>query len=116
MNEETVLNITLNALRSIYPAWRTSVKSQQELNALKEQWLIAFKENNIRTDIQINRALKKCRQDTKPFMPSVGQFIKWCKAPHASHQLFDNTKLLENNNKLSPQEVKALIKEKIKNY
>jgi len=50
------------------------------------------------------------------FMPSVGQFIKWCKAPHASHQLFDNTKLLENNNKLSPQEVKALIKEKIKNY
>ena len=85
---ETVLNIVIKSIRSIYPAWRTSVKSQAELDGLKAEWLIAFQESRISTDIQINRGLAMARKDTNPFLPSVGQFIDWCKPTHASHQEF----------------------------
>ena len=92
---EAVLNIVIKSIRSIYPAWRTSIKSQAELDGLKAEWLIAFQESKISTDIQINRGLAQCRQDTNPFLPSVGQFIEWCKKP-PEIQLFNN-KMLENN-------------------
>ena len=85
---EAVLNIVMKSIRSIYPAWRTSVKSQAELDGLKAEWLIAFQESRIATDIQIKRGLAMARKDTNPFLPSVGQFIEWCKPTHASHQEF----------------------------
>ena len=85
---EAVLNIVMKKIRSIYPAWRTTIKSQAELDGLKTEWLIAFQESRISTDIQINRGLAMARKDTNPFLPSSGQFIDWCKPTHASHQEF----------------------------
>ena len=85
---EIVLNIVIKAIRSIYPAWRTTIKTQAELDNIKKEWLTGFIDNNIKTDIQINRGLAEARKDTNPFLPSIGQFIEWCKAPHASHVEF----------------------------
>lgn len=96
---ENVLNVVINSLRAIFPAWRSSIKSQRELDELKKEWLIAFIENNIKTDIQINRGLKRARAETSPFMPSVGMFMSWCKPPIQSHVEF-NTRSLENDRKV----------------
>ena len=96
-SSELVLNTVIKAIRAIYPAWRTSIKSQAELDSLKAEWLIAFKENRISTSEQIQRGLGRCRKDTQPFLPSVGQFIEYCKKPHASHREFDEDRLLSHD-------------------
>jgi len=106
---ETVLNIVMKSIKAIYPAWRTTIKSQAELDNMKREWLIGFVESNIKTDKQINRGLKLARADKNPFLPSIGQFIEWCKSPDPSHRAF-NTKLLENKGtKLTPSEVKKML-------
>jgi len=121
VGSEYVLNIVIKSIRAIYPAWRTSIKTQQELDNLKKEWLTAFIENKIKTDVQINRGLEQARKDTNPFLPSVGQFIKWCKAPHASFQQFkglehksekvSSDRINEIRN-MSKKELSKLIKEK----
>ncbi len=102
---ETILNIVIKSLRAIYPAWRTTIKSQIELDNMKKEWLKAFIENRINSDDKINRGLAQARQDIQPFLPSVGQFIKWCKKPHAS---YSNCKLLETGEPVTIERVKEM--------
>lgn len=78
---EYVLNVVIKSLRSIFPGWKAAIKTQVELDNLKQQWLIAFIENNIKTDTQIQRGLAAARLSTSSFLPSIGQFIDWCKSP-----------------------------------
>lgn len=40
-------------------------------------------ENGINTDTLINHGLSKCRQHNSPFMPSIGQFVSWCRELYA---------------------------------
>ena len=108
-DSETVLNIVMKSVRAIYPAWRTTIKTQAELDAMKKEWLLAFIENRINSDKQINRGLSSARKDKNPFFPSIGQFVEWCKSPDPSHKVF-NTKLLENKGtKLTGKEVRKLL-------
>lgn len=37
-------------------------------------------ENKITADYQIESGLKKARAHNSPFLPSIGQFIEWCKS------------------------------------
>ncbi len=76
---EIVLNKVMSSIAAIYPAWKNAISSQEQANNIKKQWLIAFMENGITTDIQINKGLAQARKDTNPFLPPVGQFIEWCK-------------------------------------
>lgn len=108
--EELVMNVVIKSIRAIYPAWRTAIKSQAELDNMKKEWLIGFMENRIRTDIQIERGLKAARKDPNPFLPSIGQFITWCKAPDRSHIEFDTKALGHDRTMLSKEEVKVLLK------
>jgi len=50
----------------------------------KAEWLKGFIENGINTDSQINAGLAKCRAHNSPFLPSIGQFITWCKESSVS--------------------------------
>jgi len=104
---EYVLGVVINALKSIYPAWRNVIKSQADLDGLKREWLSAFIENGIKTDTQIQRGLKKARASAdSPFFPSCGQFIQMCKAPHASHQKFKGIEY--NEAKVSAERIAEL--------
>ncbi len=112
---ETIMNIVIKSIRAIYPAWRTTIKSQVELDNMKREWLIAFQENNINTDVKINRGLSKARKDTNPFLPSVGQFIQWCKVPHESHVEFKGiAHMTEKVTKERIQQIKAMSEKELK--
>lgn len=65
---------------AIAPAMRYQFKAEQELEATKQQWVMAFAENGIRTKSQTDIGLKALRANPSDFLPAVGKFIAWCNA------------------------------------
>ena len=74
-----VFNELFKQLRATFPASMANIKTQEDLNEFRRQWVLAFSENGIRTIEQVNAGMKIARQQEIPFLPSPGQFIKWCK-------------------------------------
>ena len=54
-----VFNKLFNELRAAFPASMANFRTQDDLNEFRRQWLLAFQE--------------------RPFLPSPGQFVAWCK-------------------------------------
>lgn len=54
-------------------------EAQAVLNQAKRDWLNAFMENKINDMKLIDYAFSRLLADPNPFMPTVGQFIGWCK-------------------------------------
>lgn len=73
-----IFNELFRQLRATFPLLAS--KSQDDLDEMRRQWLWAFKENGITTLEQINAGMRAARRQEKPFLPSPGQFVAWCKA------------------------------------
>jgi hypothetical protein len=76
---EQVINKIFIELAAIYPAWKNAFPNQQALDECKRQWMKAFKETELDKWEYIERGLKEARADKNPFLPSVGQFVDWCR-------------------------------------
>ena len=66
-------------LKATYPAWNTAMKDKDAVNNAKRAWVKAFMENGITQIAQVKVGLVHARKDARPFFPSVGEFIQWCK-------------------------------------
>ncbi|OOH81335.1 Replication protein P [Pseudomonas koreensis] len=73
-----VVNDLFRRLRGIFPAWRQAWPSTEALDSAKAEWIKEFAEAGIRTLLQIEFGIQKCRKLKKPFAPSVGEFIAMC--------------------------------------
>lgn len=49
------------------------------MNQAKAEWFKGLVENDITEEWVINRGLAVARKHNSPFLPSIGQFIEWCK-------------------------------------
>ncbi|WP_213345316.1 replication protein P, partial [Klebsiella aerogenes] len=76
-----IFNELFRQLLAVFPALAS--KSAEDLNEMRRQWLLAFKENGITTMEQINAGMRVARKQEKPFMPSPGQFVAWCRSEQA---------------------------------
>lgn len=65
-------------LCQIFPGFRATVKTQDDLNEMRRQWVLAMLEGGIRTREQIDAGLKVARQVESDFLPSCGKFVAWC--------------------------------------
>lgn len=74
-----IINELFRQLNGAFPAMMAGNKSQEELNELRRQWVMAFAENGITTIDQVNAGMKIARQQETPFLPSPGQFVAWCR-------------------------------------
>ncbi|WP_413730828.1 replication protein P [Sodalis sp. RH22] len=74
-----LFNELFRQIRATMPAAIATIKSQADLDELRRQWTMAFKENGIRQISQIEAGMVVARQQEKPFLPSPGQFVAWCK-------------------------------------
>lgn len=74
-----IFNSLFSALRAAFPASAHSFNNQAEFDELRRQWLLAFSENGITTMEQVNAGLRVARRQERPFMPSPGQFVAWCR-------------------------------------
>lgn len=79
-----VFNELFRQLKGAFPALMAQIKTQDELNELRRQWVLAFAENGIITIAQVNAGMRIARQQETPFLPSPGQFVAWCREGEAS--------------------------------
>lgn len=74
-----VFNGLFNQLRAAFPASMANFRTQDDLNEFRRQWLLAFQENGIHTMAQVDAGMRVARRQERPFLPSPGQFVAWCK-------------------------------------
>lgn len=73
-----IINGLFVQLAAAFPASLVN-RSQEEVNEIRRQWVLAFKENGITTLDQVDAGMRMVRRQERPFLPSPGQFIKWCR-------------------------------------
>lgn len=52
--------------------------SRGQLEILKQQWILGFAENGIKTFEQVKRGMAAVRSKANGYLPSVGEFVAWC--------------------------------------
>lgn len=75
----TLINHVFKSLCGAKPSWRGGFKTNDDVNAYKEALALTFMENGITTPDQVLKGLAEARRGDNPFMPSTGEFLKWCK-------------------------------------
>ena len=73
-----IINGVFSQLLATFPASLAN-RDQNELNEISRQWVMAFRENGITTMEQVNAGMRVARRQERPFLPSPGQFVAWCK-------------------------------------
>ncbi|ELS6764349.1 phage replication protein [Salmonella enterica] len=73
-----VINNVFSQLMAAFPA-TTANRSQTEMNEIRRQWVLAFRENGITTMEQVAAGMRVARRQERPFLPSPGQFVAWCR-------------------------------------
>lgn len=74
-----VVNALFRELKAIFPAWRNAWPTTDDEGAAKRSWVKAFTAAGLRSIEQIQYGVEQCRLSGRPFMPSVGEFIAWCR-------------------------------------
>lgn len=73
-----VINGVFTQLLAAFPASLAN-RDQHEMNEIRRQWVMAFRENGITSMEQVNAGLRVARRQERPFLPSPGQFVAWCR-------------------------------------
>jgi hypothetical protein len=81
ISDETahVVNLLFRELKAIFPAFRQAWPTDEEFNRAKSNWVKAFQSVGLCRIEQLKHGVEKCRLSGRPFAPSVGEFIEWCK-------------------------------------
>lgn len=79
-----VFNGLFAQLRAALPAAIATIRTQAEFDEIRRQWLLALGEAGIVTMEQVAGGMRIARQQEKPFLPSPGQFIAWCRAEESA--------------------------------
>lgn len=53
--------------------------SAERINNAKKQWVLGLSENQINTMEQVQAGMRQLRAKPNGFVPSVGEFISWCR-------------------------------------
>lgn len=74
-----VVNALFAELKAIHPAWRSAWPTPESENNAKRSWTKAFTSAGMCSIEQIRYGIERCRANGNPFMPSVGEFLNWCR-------------------------------------
>ncbi len=87
--EATVLiNHVFKSLCGAKPSWRSGFRGDDDVKLYKEALALTFIENGIQTPDAVQKGLAEARKDESPFMPSTGEFLKWCKPDKTTQNLY----------------------------
>ncbi len=64
-----VINNVFSQLMAAFPA-TTANRSRAEMNEIRRQWVLAFRENDITTMEQVAAGMRVARRQERPFLPS----------------------------------------------
>ncbi|MDN3611338.1 replication protein P [Vibrio ostreicida] len=74
-----LVNDLFAELQGIFPAWRVAFPNQTTVDKAKRTWTLALFESGVHHRKQIEFGLRKARLSGLPYIPSVGQFVQWCR-------------------------------------
>lgn len=83
-----LINHVFKSLCGAKPSWRTGFKTNEDVNSYKEALALTFMENGMQTPDAVQKGLAEARKDESPFMPSTGEFLKWCKPDKTTQNLY----------------------------
>lgn len=75
---QAMFNGIFRQLRIIFPAWRQTLKSQEDADEYRRQLVLALIEANITHMTQLDAGLVHARKLATPYLPGPGQFVTWC--------------------------------------
>lgn len=109
--DKLIINLLFKKLTAIYPAWKQAFEGDEQVKEAKRVWLEALIDNGINQPEQIKTGLKQAMKSESPFLPSVGQFMKWCKTESVpAFKPFPEIKY-DDRKKSTPEFVENLLKE-----
>lgn len=79
-----VFNELFRQIRAAFPASMSAFRTQADLDEFRRQWMLAFAENGITTIAQVASGMRIARRQERPFLPSPGMFVAWCKEASGS--------------------------------
>lgn len=83
--DRKVINYIFHKLQAICPAWQQSLagmghdEKEQLLKTIKREWLNSLMMEGISQHHIIDYALNCVKESGSPFLPTVGQFLGWCR-------------------------------------
>ena len=78
-DDKRFINELFNQLTGIFPAWKAAFDGADGVRNAKRQWVRGLVESGVTDQDCIEQGLRAARSLDSPFLPSVGQFISWCK-------------------------------------
>lgn len=86
LNEKTTQHAPVTAERLIDRVFEQLIAScptllsvqPEQLKILKQQWILGFAENGVKTFDQVKRGMAAARAKANGYLPSVGEFVAWC--------------------------------------
>ncbi|WP_313486562.1 replication protein P [Atlantibacter hermannii] len=79
-----IFNSLFAQLRAAFPAAVATIRTQDEFDEIRRQWLLALGEAGIVNMAQVDAGMRVARRQEKPFLPSPGQFVAWCRAEEST--------------------------------
>lgn len=79
-----IFNSLFAQLRAAFPAAVATIRTQAEFDEIRRQWLLALGEAGITQMSQVDAGMRVARRQEKPFLPSPGQFVAWCRAEESA--------------------------------
>lgn len=74
-----VVGALFRELKAIFPAWRQAWPTADDEAAARRCWIKAFADAGLCDINAIRGGIVKSRRAGRSFMPSVGEFISWCR-------------------------------------
>lgn len=77
--DRALINHLFKRLTAIYPAWKLAFPTEESVKEAKRAWIDAFINNGMSDPEYLIEGVKFCERDQQPYLPSVGQFMEWCR-------------------------------------
>lgn len=79
-NEKTkkILNRLFIRLAGIFPKFWVNIKSQDHLNAIKDEWFEVFERANLSNTAQILQGIEHAQRCSQEYLPKAITFVEWC--------------------------------------
>ncbi len=74
-----IVNQLFVEMLAISPAFKQTWPTEHLYKATKRQWVLAFEDAGIHSFEEIKAGIRRLRLNSKPFVPSPGEFISMCR-------------------------------------
>ena len=106
MNNEELADVLINSFIGIWPSIAGTM-NPENLQLYKVQMIRGLMENGLNTPEAVSTGCKKARTEGGQYLPSVPEFVRWCK-PERKEQCHNLLPRIEKNEATPEQKEKFL--------